>query len=154
MTDLHPARVLPLRNESVRRTLSVASAAIGLVLSLAAGAFLIFWPCVYVGMKGTPRGSGSGGEPGTAFCSGSLLEGNGSWVLFLLAIPVAVALGGLVAAMGDRRAIIWIFAVTLVVCVFLGAFSIGIYYVPSALALIVAALLCHSTRRDPAIFPA
>jgi hypothetical protein len=115
------------------------------VLAWAVSLWLAFGP-VYQGVEATPVGpDGTGGEV-TRF-SQSLVAANGLWVLMLLAIPVALTALGLLVVFkwnggraGNRLAL-WGLAIALLVCCGLGLFSIGLFYLPAALAMIFSASL-------------
>ena len=76
--------------------------------------------------------------------SATLIAENGAWVILLLCVPVALAVLGLVGAARRRRALVWVPAAVLLVFVLLGGFSIGLLYLPAALALLVAAGLTEA----------
>lgn len=74
-------------------------------------------------------------EPGTQ----TLADVNGSGVLLLLAIPLALVVLPVLFRRHRRRKHIGMFcAGVLLVLAFLGSASIGMYYYPSALALLIA----------------
>ena len=115
-------------------------------LAWAALLWLALWPSSYSGTRITAVGpDGSGGE--VVPLSASLIEVNGWGVLIPLAVPVVLtAIGLWVALTGDgRRAstkvIMWVAAILLTVFCGLGLISIGIYYLPTALALLIAAII-------------
>ena len=105
----------------------------------------------FSGQRGGP------GEPPTT--SASFIEANGlSRALIPLLAPVALTGLALLAVwfwdappMGKRLSLWALAAVCLVFCV-LGAFSIGVFYLPAALALIITAIVGTfqpPTRRRP-----
>jgi len=65
------------------------------------------------------------------------LEVNGPHIVFVLSIPILLALLPLAAPRHQRTALLASGALLLVFCV-LGALSVGTYYLPSALLLLVA----------------
>jgi hypothetical protein len=113
---------------------TVASAA-GVALAVAATFWLVLQPCAYVGVTET-----GGPIPTTERVCASLLAVNGWWVLGLLSVPVALTTIGLLAAIRRISWLVWgIAAVLLGFCV-IGAFSVGLYYMPSVVALVVTAV--------------
>lgn len=133
-----------------RMTLPVGAALAGVLMGVVAGLFLVFSP-VYQGVSETATSSG-GVVSGTY--SATLVEQNGAWVLLLLCLPVALAAIGLVGAARRRRLLVWAPAVVLLGFSVLAGFSIGLFYVPAAAALLLAAVTVQrpgETRRrsDP-----
>ena len=132
-------------------TLPVGAALAGVLMGVVAGLFLVFSP-VYQGVSETATSSG-GVVSGTY--GATLLEQNGAWVLLLLlCLPVALAAIGLVGAARRRRLLVWAPAVVLLGFSLLAGFSIGLFYVPAAAALLLAAVTVQrpgETRRrsDP-----
>ena len=83
--------------------------------------------------------------PSRAAATAATLVGeNGTWVILLLCVPVALSALGLGASLRGRRVLLWVSAVVLLGFVVLGGFSIGLFYVPAALALLVAAGLTEA----------
>jgi hypothetical protein len=76
----------------------------------------------------------------------TLIEVNGLRVLPLLLIPVALTALALVAVLvsesrqGTRKVALWGLAVLLLGFCVVGIFSIGLFYVPAAIALVVSAV--------------
>lgn len=91
-------------------------------MAIAAAVFLLVYP-TYSGF--------SDNRPTRA----TLLEINGEWAIVPVLLPVVVAL---VPAMFPHRVIRIIAAVLLVAFAAIGAFSIGLFYVPAAVAMVVA----------------
>lgn len=119
---------------------STVLGAVAVVLAGAASLWLIFWPAFYQGVSVNP------GSQETIRTSASLIEVNGYRVVFLLLIPVALAVAGFLATRTmDHRQVkgkvaIWApAAICLVFCV-AGFFSIGLFYMPTAAALVAAAV--------------
>lgn len=114
----------------------------GLTWSVVMSMVLIFLP-VYSGTT-----VNSSGEQVTAMRA-TLIQVNGWWVLFLLAIPVLLTLAAALPIIrnpnlwGVRRAVVWIGATILLIFVVLAGFSIGFFYLPAALAVIAAAILAE-----------
>ena len=107
-------------------------------------AFLLFGP-VYSGRSTTPGTDGTmveSTEPGR-----SLLEVNGPRALIAVAFPLAFVLVPLLARDPTLRRQLGIFSVILLVAlVLIGGFSIGLFYLPSAIAMLVFVL---SMRKPP-----
>lgn len=156
-----------------------ATIASGVALALAVTAmlWLALWPNLYQGVSVTsvvvaPDSealSSTGPIRETAFESSSrqtrttasLVEANGLWVISLLLFPVALAAIGLLSAVMRRTAQTsgiwylwrtsgWASAVLLVVFCVVGAFSIGVFFLPSAVAAIVGAVLGRRRRQATA----
>ena len=124
---------------AVARPRGTVAAAIGVGFAVAATLWLVLWPCFYIGVTATPMGPDGTGPRGERVCA-SLIGVNGWWVLGLLSVPVLLSVLGFLAARGGIRALVWgVLAVLLAFCV-LGAFSVGLYYLPSVVALVVAAV--------------
>jgi hypothetical protein len=100
-----------------------------LVLTLVAGLGLVLWPSAYRGVE-----SPGGGAPERQFCE-PLVEANGVSVLGVLALPVVLASVGLVAVARRRRPILVAVMVALVALCVLGFASVGLFYLPAAVAL-------------------
>ncbi|MFQ6027191.1 MAG: hypothetical protein ACE5Q6_06845 [Dehalococcoidia bacterium] len=142
----------------IRRT-TIAMSILAHLLAWAAFLWLVFWPNFYQGttiVSTGPDGSGGREVPFSA----SMLEVNGRGVLIPLLVPVALTALGVLTAVNrnyaDRRnqALLWITAVLLAVFCGLALFSIGMFYLPATLALILAAVvvtagpLRNQRRRD------
>jgi hypothetical protein len=122
------------------KRLTVAS----LVCALAGSAIVAFAPL------GQTTSGGSGGIDGTPVVerttSVSLVSYEGTWVLWLLAIPVAITL---VAVLVPRRGagiasavLLWVFCVV-------GLASIGLFFAPAALLMTFAAAMNDRTMIVP-----
>ena len=111
----------------------VALAAVA--LAVAAGLGLAFYP-VYQGESETVSSSG---VVTSSSDSATLIDENGPWVAFLLCVPVVLAALGLWVALRGQRTLAWIFAGVLLGFCVLGGFSIGLFYLPAALSLLLAA---------------
>jgi hypothetical protein len=66
----------------------------------------------------------------------SLFAHDGSWVLVVVTVPILIALAPVLVR---RRGVAVASAVLLWACCVLGALSVGIFFVPSAIAMTVAA---------------
>ena len=104
---------------------------VALAWTLAAAAVLLVVPLgtsVSIDSSGTSTRS-----------SYSLLEGEGAGIVVVLAIPIVLALAGVIGAATDRAWLATCAASLLVVAVLLGAASIGLFFVPAAIAVVIAA---------------
>lgn len=128
------------------------AAAAGLVLAAAASLWLAFWPGFYRGFaaESTPPSSSPATAPRqpasmTHEFSQSLLEHNGLKALPLLVFPVGIAFIALLTALwrdvSGSRVILWVNAVLLGAFSLVALFSIGIFYLPAAAALMTAAVV-------------
>lgn len=131
---------------------ALALSGLAVALALTASVWLAVWPGAYQGVSATEVGPGATpGEPRRF--SASLIDVNGPGVLWVLALPVGLSTLGLLAA--TRRATslfasrlgLWATTVLLWAFCALGAFSIGVFYLPPALALLAAAIT-DSLSRD------
>jgi hypothetical protein len=113
--------------------LTRAAAFGGLLLALAAGLGLALWPCAYQGFEAT----GGGTNPEQQVCA-SVVQANGVGVLGVLALPVLLAVVGLIAVRGRHRWLLVVVMVVLVAFCVLALASIGLFYLPAAIALIIA----------------
>ncbi len=84
----------------------------------------------------------------------TIVEVNGWGVLPILFLPVFLTGLALLsflrthAGQTRRKLFAWVLAVLLLVFCILGSFSIGLFYFPSALALVLAAIVGSGTRRS------
>ena len=123
---------------------STASALAAHVLAWAAGLLLIFWPA-YSGQSVTAELDGEAVAEATR-TSATLVEVNGLNVLLLLLVPVLLTGSALLSILFAhkrqviRMAILWTPVVLLLGFCILAIFSIGIFYLPAALAVLVAAI--------------
>ena len=116
----------------------------GCLINLAwvAGVWLAFWP-TYEGASVTAT---LPGEPGGEVIrsSATAIEVNGLHVILLLLVPIlltAITLLGLrLQQTTMRKILLWSPAVVLLGFCFVAIFSIGVFYLPAALALLVAAI--------------
>ena len=129
-----------VRDGRLAPTVWVALAA--LLLAAAAGLWLAFYPSFYQGVSVTASSSGEAVRRTQA----SLLAENGMWALGLLAVPVALTGLGVFGAARSFRFLLWSVAVVLLVFSVISAMTIGLLYLPAAIALLVAAALCNSSR--------
>ena len=132
---------------------AIIAVTIAHVLAWVAFLWLAFWPYSYQGVSATPVQVDELGNPvgelesEVVRYSASVVEVNGVGVLLPLFIPVAVtgvALIVLLAWRDDgtlRTILLWILTVALLGFCVLGYLSIGIMYVPAAIAMAVATVL-------------
>lgn len=137
-------------------------ATLSLLLATAAASFLVFAPCIYRGVRSTQKlGVGGGSSQQEEFCA-SLIEVSGVGVVTVVAIPVALAaiaalssmvgLRGAVSTLGvstvalrrGTRTGVWLSAVLALLFSVATGFSIGLFYMPASLGLLVAATLQHA----------
>ena len=114
-----------------------------LLLAVAAGSWLAFSPGLYQGVSVTVSSSGEVVERSE---QASLLAENGMWALALLAVPVALTGLGVFGAARRFRILLWSAAVVLLVFSVISGMTIGLFYLPAAIALLVAAALNNSSR--------
>ena len=138
---------------------AVTSSSVAHALAWAAFLWIAFWPYSYQGVSATPvqvdeQGNRIGTEQSEVVrYSSSFIEENGIRALLPLFVPVmltGVALMALLTWKGrsiGHKLILGGMAFVLLVFCGLGYLSFGILYLPSALALIVAAV-AFSIRRD------
>jgi hypothetical protein len=114
-----------------------------LLLAVASGTWLALYPALCQGVSVT---ASSSGEVVQRSEQASLLTENGMWALGLLAVPLALSGLGVFGAARRFRFLLWSVAVTLLVFRLISAMTIGLFYLPAAIALLVAAALCASSR--------
>ena len=118
------------------------------IITLVAGLWVAFWPGLYQGISVEVE-IGTTGESGTTREeSASLVEVEGWGVLPLLEFPVilsgAAFVGARLLRRGSRRLaalLVYGAAIAMLAFCLLAILTIGLFYVPSALALIAAAFL-------------
>ena len=116
-----------------------------LLLALAAGVGLALWPCAYQGVEAQSTPGGAGEE--RHLCA-TLVEMNGVDVLGVLALPVLLTSVGLATVRAGRRVILLTVTVALVAFCLLAVASVGLYYAPAAVALVIA-VVGWRHERDP-----
>lgn len=134
-----------------------AGVALAMALAMASSLWIALWPDFYQGIAEIARSSGQT-PPEASRVSASFLEVNDLWGALMLAVPVLITSGAFwVIWLADyrrlpRRPILWALAWLLLLFCGASAMSIGIFYVPSTLALMAAAVL--SLRRlRPGVSP-
>ena len=132
-----------ISNRRDRMTPSAWAALVAVLLTIAAGLLLAFYP-VYQGVSATGSSSGV-----TTISSerATLITENGLWVIALLCIPIVLAALGLLAAARRRRVLAWVLGGVLLGFVVLSGFTIGPFYLPAAIALLLSAGLADSSRK-------
>ena len=135
----------------MRVRMTTVSAWTANALAWGGGAWLWFGPS-YRGVSVTPvLPDGSGGE--VTHSTATLIEVNGVDVVLWLLVPVLVTIIALLAVhlvnpgQANRKILLWCTAAALLVFCALAIFSFGIFYLPSALALLVAAVAASMPRR-------
>ena len=128
--------------------MALGGVGLALVTAIAASLFLTWWPAFYTN---TVTETGDGGARRAFTQSASLIEESGPQIIAVLLVPVALALIALgIVFMRDQwrwaRWLLW--AVTLVAWAFslLGSFSVGLFYMPMAALLLLAALVLPPAR--------
>ncbi len=137
----------------IKGNAAIVSALVSDALAWAASLWLLLWPYSYQGTSVTQ----TAGEPAGQITEthASLLAVNGLWVIIPLLIPVVITTLLLVTAISSNRRAAklpaWPLAAILLGFCILSGFSIGIFYLPSALVSIVTAILL--LRRKTEIKP-
>lgn len=132
---------------------AIVSAIASHVLSWVAFLWLMFWPYFYQGLQTVP--TVPGGPPGLSTKThASLLAANGLWAIVPLLVPVIITALLLTIAISKRskkvvKLTAWPLAAMLLGFCVLGAFSIGMFYLPAALAAGVTAFML--LRRKPEV---
>jgi len=128
---------------------AIWAAIVAQILSWAAFLLLLLWPNYYQGVSFIV---GSDGEliRGPQVSS-SLVAVNGTWIVLVLLIPVAItALLFLVVKSNRRGKMVsvsaWLLTAGLLFFCALGAFSVGPIYLPAASAAVVASTLALRRR--------
>ncbi len=111
------------------------------VLAVAAALWMALYPCTYVGIAATGTDDL---ETGTRTCR-SFIEVNGIGGVLVLLVPVALAGLGLAAARRGRRAPFIVATVWLVGFCALSLASVGLWFVPSAIATLIAVVSAWET---------
>ena len=134
-----------------RHNAAVVSTGIAHVLALVVVLGLVFGP-VYQGGSVTPAAPGAPANVPTKTTTATLIEVNGWSVLPILLVPAALTGLALLTVLNTnagqirRRVLVWVPAVLLLGFCILGSSSIGIVYLPSALALVLSSILVARSR--------
>ena len=138
-------------------------ASVAHLLAWAAFLWIALWPHSYQGVSATAvqvdeLGNRVGTEQSEVVRhSSSFVEENGIWALFPLFIPVALTGVALMALLSWRGrvagiiSILWVLTAALLAFCLMGYLSFGVLYMPSALALIVAASIFSLRHRLPRV---
>ena len=113
------------------------------LLALGAALFLALWPESYQGTSVTTDGR-------VTETSASLIEENGAEVLLWLLLPEAACLVALLASLSEStgaKVAMWLMGLLLPLFAWVSILSIGAFYLPAALALLLAALSATRRRR-------
>ena len=133
-----------------RNDTAVILAAFAHALTWVVALFLVFGP-VYQGVSMTAVTPGGGVSESTRFTA-TLIGVNGLRVLPILLVPVALTGLALLAVLRTdagqvrQKVLVWVPAVLLLAFCILGSFSIGIFYLPSGLALVLSAIFVSLSR--------
>ena len=126
-------------------------AILSVVLAVVAGGWLALAPCATQTVtESVPATSDPGAATLRAFnirCE-SLLESEGPGMLALFAIPVGLSVLALQQAR-TRRSVMWPAVLLLVFCV-LSVLSVGLFFLPAAIAALLAALAPNPVDPVPA----
>ena len=118
---------------------------LAIVIAIAATIFLLKAP-LYTGVETSCTESGCE----TIETTQTLVEANGSWVIYQLITVVLVSSLPLLTAFARpaiQRSITWISALLLLVYSIVGALSIGLAFMPSAILLLIAGILTPFTGK-------
>ena len=128
-----------------RRDAVVISTVVAHVLTWVAALLLVVVP-VYQGVSTTAVTPGGVASESTRVTA-TFIEVNGLGVLTLLLAPVVLTALALMAVLtihvrlAMRRVLLWVAAVLLLGFGAVGIFSIGLFYLPAAVALVVSAVM-------------
>lgn len=123
------------RNDPKETRTSTALAGISVALAGAATLWLIFWPYSYSGISLSSNGDES------VKTSASLIMVNGYRVVLVLLVPCALTVIGFLAIRSAdsshvlEKVAIWLPAIVLLLFCVVALFSVGLFYIPSAVAL-------------------
>lgn len=85
-----------------------------------------------------PAYAGDGGEE-------TLIDHEGAWVAAILGIPIAIAAAPLIARPRSRRPALLTASALAVAFVLVTGFTVGLFYAPTAVLLMIAASGAHRT---------
>jgi hypothetical protein len=126
-------------------------------LGAATASVYLLTATTYAGIAtGTDRafatGSDSAGQGmGGVQFSETFVEANGAWgvgLLLVVTLATAAPLVATYASLSAQRAITWLIALLLLAFSVLAGFTIGLFFLPSALVLVLAAILTLLIRND------
>ena len=133
------------------------AAAVAVVLATAAFLWLALWPHFYHGVATSAADPGTpsqAAQPVTREFTRSLVQVNGVKIIPALLLPVMLTVVGLLITLWAdtrqrwNRVMLWVNAGVLTAFSFLALASIGLFYIPSAIGLLTAAMLAQAY--DPA----
>ena len=131
-----------------RTRISLTAALLAHIFAWAATLFFLFWP-IYSGVSVSPGESGS-----SSVSSSTLIEVNGLWVALLIVLPIVVTAVALIASLpgGAHPHVMLIlrwaaFALLLLFCA-AAIYSIGVFYIPAAIGVFIAAATARSDRQQ------
>ncbi len=123
-------------------------ALVALLLALAAALFQALDPSAYSGESETASSTGVVTRQSE---HASLIAVNGFWPTVIpLAVPVVLCALGLLFAVKAWRTPLWVVACVLAVFSFITGFSIGLFFMPAAVVLVLAATRTPATRATAA----
>jgi cytochrome bd-type quinol oxidase subunit 2 len=129
----------------IDKSIANALAGIGLLLAVGALLFLTFWTGFYHGEAVSPDGNV------VQETSASLIEENGMDVLGVLIFPVVLSLIGLLASFSQTKAGkigMWVSAILLLLFGLVTWISLGPFYLPAGLTLVIAAISARTSNRQ------
>lgn len=140
---------------SANRSTGLSRVAVGFGLAaflcaLAAFLLIVFSPCFYRSVSATAQLQ-NGHEvqsPVQEIKCHSLVQSQGLAILVVVGIPVALALLGGVGLLTKVRPIVWLAALASLGFAILTGFSIGLFFLPAAWLLVVAAILQQVPGRE------
>jgi len=100
------------------------------VLALLAAGFLLMWP-VCSGFNGVQR------------TRGTLLQVNGPYILIPVLLPVLTAL---IALLLRKQVVRFVAAILMALFVVLGGFTIGLFYLPAGILMLLASCVDQSSQ--------
>ena len=153
------------------RSVALAVALLAHVLAWVAFLFLLLWP-TYSGQSSTATAVNTEVVPGreptspaepsaqTESYSASVVDVNGRGVIPILAVPLALTAVAVLAVIQLRSkpklgmGLLWSSTILAVIFSLLGALSVGLFYFPAALAMILASVVGSlSATSKPAATP-
>lgn len=123
---------------------AMIAAVVSLLLALVAAGFLLFMPCSVKSIEGTT--SLDTGETRTKTTCKSLLESQGTGILVFTMLPVMLATLTLVFVAVRSRIGVWIATTAAFLLIGVSILSIGAFYFPSLVAMVLAAVLLTARR--------
>ena len=121
-------------------TKSILLAGLAAAFSIGVGVWQATYDCIYGGTR-VQTESGNRSVPAQEYCSGSLVDVNGTGALIVLAFPVVFSVLGVMALRAGKRRPAWLTVLLLFAFCVLGLASVGIFYLPSLILLAIAVAL-------------